>query len=231
MNDTVNEPINDPINTKNEINRTANVHPSAYLEAPVKIYTKVDIAAKNNIGKYTYIRPYTYTGPNVKIGRFCSIGDFCIIGASHHPTDWVTTHTFAYDNTTKFPQSPLYNKLQPLKYKAGVNETILGADVWIGSKVVIMQGVKVGHGSIIGAGAIITKDVPAYSIVVGANRIVGLRFKEYENQRDIICCLRETKWWELSDDVIAGMAQFDDLNHCMVYLYNERKKLDASIPI
>lgn len=48
-----------------------------------------------------------------------------------------------------------------------VAEVVVGNDVWIGMRVVIMPGVKVGNGAVIGAGAIVTKDVPDYAIVGG----------------------------------------------------------------
>lgn len=46
-------------------------------------------------------------------------------------------------------------------------EVIIGNDVWIGMRVIIMPGVKVGDGAVIGAGAVVTKDVPAFAIVGG----------------------------------------------------------------
>lgn len=46
-----------------------------------------------------------------------------------------------------------------------VSEVIIGNDVWIGMRVIIMPGVKVGNGVVIGAGAVVTKDVPDYAIV------------------------------------------------------------------
>lgn len=47
------------------------------------------------------------------------------------------------------------------------SEVVIGNDVWIGMRVVIMPGVEIGNGSVIGAGAIVTKDVPDYAIVGG----------------------------------------------------------------
>lgn len=48
-----------------------------------------------------------------------------------------------------------------------VAEVVIGNDVWIGMRVIIMPGVKVGDGVVIGAGAVVTKDVPAFAIVGG----------------------------------------------------------------
>ena len=48
-----------------------------------------------------------------------------------------------------------------------VAEVVIGNDVWIGMRVIIMPGIKVGDGAVIGAGAVVTKDVPAFAIVGG----------------------------------------------------------------
>lgn len=57
-----------------------------------------------------------------------------------------------------------------------VSEVVIGNDVWIGMRVIIMPGVKVGNGVVIGAGAVVTKDVPDYAIVGGVpTRIIKFR--------------------------------------------------------
>ena len=57
-----------------------------------------------------------------------------------------------------------------------VSEVVVGNDVWIGMRVIIMPGVKVGNGVVIGAGAVVTKDVPDYAIVGGVPaRIIKFR--------------------------------------------------------
>ena len=48
-----------------------------------------------------------------------------------------------------------------------LEEVVIGNDIWIGTKVIIMPGVTIGNGSIIGAGAVVTKDVPDYAVVAG----------------------------------------------------------------
>ncbi len=54
-----------------------------------------------------------------------------------------------------------------LQGDSGTMETIIGNDVWIGTRAIIMPGVRIGNGVIIGAGAVVTKDVPDYAIVGG----------------------------------------------------------------
>nr|WP_246566018.1 CatB-related O-acetyltransferase [Tissierella simiarum] len=75
---------------------------------------------------------------------------------------------------------------------------IIGNDVWIGSNAVILRGVKVGNGAVIGAGAIVTKDVEPYSIVVGnPARVIKKRFSE-----QIIESLEKIQWWNWSKEII-----------------------------
>lgn len=68
----------------------------------------------------------------------------------------------------------------------------IGNDVWIGQNVVVLPTcIFIGNGAVIGAGSIVTKDVPAYSIVVGnPAKVIRMRFKE-----EIIEKLEVTQWW------------------------------------
>jgi acetyltransferase-like isoleucine patch superfamily enzyme len=65
-----------------------------------------------------------------------------------------------------------------------IPETIIGDDVWVGFGAVIMQGVKIGSGAIIGATAVVTKDVPPFEIWAGVPaRKIGHRFRDTDHQR------------------------------------------------
>ncbi|WP_135076025.1 CatB-related O-acetyltransferase [Terasakiella sp. SH-1] len=138
------------------------------------------------IGRNSYMMPGGMFTAHTLIGRYCSISKDVFLGNSNHHMDCLSTN-FA-------PTSPDYIAPEP-KY------TTLGCDVWIGANTVILQGVKIGHGAIIGAGSIITKDVPPYAIVVGnPGRIIKYRFEP-----EIITDLLETKWWSLPHDIIEKL--------------------------
>lgn len=61
-----------------------------------------------------------------------------------------------------------------------IKEVVIGNDVWIGGRVIILPGVHIGNGAIIGAGAVVTKDVPEYSIV-GGNPAKVIKYRKIEN--------------------------------------------------
>ncbi len=86
-------------------------------------------------------------------------------------------------------------------------EVSIGNDVWIGTNATILAGVTVGDGAIIGAHALVNKNVEPYSIVVGTPaRHVRYRFDE-----DVISKLKAQKWWEWSDAKIKEHTHlFDD---------------------
>jgi hypothetical protein len=76
----------------------------------------------------------------------------------------------------------------------------IGSDVWIGCNAVLMPDIKVGNGAVIGAGAIVTHDVPDYSIVVGVPaKIIKNRFSE-----DIVRRLLESRWWDIPFEVFSS---------------------------
>ncbi|MFZ3430149.1 CatB-related O-acetyltransferase [Vibrio harveyi] len=120
------------------------------------------------------------------IGKFCSIASgatFMMAGNQGHRIDWIST----------FPFSPeeFGNGVQSGFERAG--DTIIGNDVWIGSEAMIMPGVTIGDGAVIGVRSVITKNVEPYSIVVGNNHVVRLRFEE-----EAVSMLLEIQWWDWS---------------------------------
>lgn len=81
------------------------------------------------------------------------IGDYVMIG----PNTYMSTTSHGYENTSK-----------PMSLQKDTHKRItIEDDVWIGTKVVILPGINIGKGAIIGAGAVVTKDVKPYSIVGG----------------------------------------------------------------
>lgn len=140
------------------------------------------IGKRTSIGRYTKIR-------NAEIGSYCSISWDITIGATSHPMDHLSSHSFWYRK--KFG-------LCDQDFQFDSNTTFIGNDVWIGCNVVIMPGVKIGDGAVIGAGSVVTKDIPPYAIFAG-NPAKQLRFRFDEAERKYLEALA---WWEWSDEKI-----------------------------
>lgn len=119
------------------------------------------------LGNDIYIGPSAYLASDSLI-RICDKvvagPQLMILGGNH---DYTHIGEYIIDVTEK---SPGFDK-----------EVIIQSDVWIGARVIILQGVTVGKGSVIGAGSVVTKDVPNYSIVAGSPaRIIKMRFNAEE---------------------------------------------------
>lgn len=117
---------------------------------------------------HSQIGMYTYLGSNcriqnTRIGNYCSIANDVICGVGNHPIDYFSTSPIFYRVNNTFNKQIIENDLTFDDYKP-IN---IGSDVWIGTKVIILDGVNIGNGAIIAAGAVVTKNVPAYTIVGG----------------------------------------------------------------
>jgi len=142
------------------------------------------------IGAHTYIQKKSNIF-NAEIGRFCSIASGVTIAPGVHKTSGVSTHpVFFIKNTPlicKFAEEDAYQTSKKVN---------IGNDVWIGEKAIVMDGITIGSGAIIAAGAVVTKDVAPYSIVGG----VPAKFIKYRFNEITISKLLESKWWDNSDN-------------------------------
>ncbi len=148
---------------------------------------------------HSQIGNYSYCGKNAliqysKIGNYCSIANEVIIGLGSHPIHLFSTSPVFYKK-----KNPLNIKLVENDYKFNEYKAItIGNDVWIGARVIVMDGVSIGDGAIIAAGAVVTKDIPAYAIVAG----IPAKVIKYRFDPKAIKKLLNTKWWEKTPDEI-----------------------------
>ena len=145
---------------------------------------------KNNV-----LYHYSIHREKLIIGKFCSIacGTKFLFNCANHTLKSLSTYTF-----------PLFYEEWELE-KSNITtawdnkgDIVIGNDVWIGYEAVIMAGVHIGDGAIIAARAVVTKDVPPYTIVGGTPaKEIRKRF-----DAEVIQQLLMLKWWDWSADNI-----------------------------
>lgn len=148
---------------------------------------------KNCIINNSKIASYTYIGENcliqnTVIGKFCSIANEVLIGLGNHPQNFFTTSPLFYRKINPLKIKIIKDDLDFVEYKP-IN---IGNDVWIGTRAIILDGVKIGNGAVVAANSVVTKDIPPYAIVAGTPaKIIKYRMTD-KNQ----LLLLESKWWE-----------------------------------
>lgn len=170
------------------------------------IINKKNRIKRCTIGFGTYLGSYN-TLYDVEIGKFCSIGSHINFAIGRHPVDkFVSTHPaffstkkqagFTYVNEDLFDELDVSNKMR------------IGNDVWIGDNVIFTKKISVGDGAIIGAGSVVTKDIPSYAIVAG----VPAKVIKYRFDQEIIGKLSKIDWTSWTLDTIEEKYQdFDDI--------------------
>jgi acetyltransferase-like isoleucine patch superfamily enzyme len=151
------------------------------------------------VGRGTYGKPKIrrFGAPTtLKVGCFCSIATKVQIFLSgNHRTDWITTYPFSL-----FRESAKHIGGHP----ASRGDVIIDHDVWIGHAALILSGVHIANGAVIGASAVVTRDVPAYSIVAGnPAKVVRMRFSENE-----ISILQSIEWWNWDDSKLDSAMPY-----------------------
>lgn len=195
---------NDPDSTAKALGGEPDIHRTASVRATtfgrfceVGARTKV---AESAFGDYSYVvndSDIIYT----TIGKFCSIAAQTRINPGNHPLKRVMMSHVGYRSSA---------------YGMGNDETAffewrrstpvtLGNDVWIGHGAVVLPGVSIGSGAAVGAGSIVTKDVPPFAIVVGnPGRVLRLRFDER-----VIEQLLAIAWWDWPHELLRiAMGDF-----------------------
>lgn len=150
------------------------------------------IDGKVDIGRYTTIRTGELRG-KVQMGQFCMLAAEVVLQQREH------------DISKPAVQERLYGEtLDGKKEKLGKGAIEIGNDVWLGRRSTVMSGVTVGHGAVIGAGAVVTEDVEPYAIVAGvpAERI-GWRFPPAVRE-----ALLELEWWDWSESELRENESF-----------------------
>lgn len=194
---------NDPASNKAlgaepAIHRTASVRASTFGRyCEVGARTKV---AESTFGDYAYVvndSDIIYTD----VGKFCSIAAHTRINPGNHPLERVALSHFTY-RSSAYDMGP--DDAAFFDWRRSFR-CVMGNDVWIGHGAVVLPGVKLGNGAAVGAGAIVTKDVPPFAIVVGnPGKVLRYRFAP-----EIIAALERIAWWDWSHEQLrVGLPDF-----------------------
>lgn len=172
---------------------------------PIKTYTKhtdnhlVKIVlpcwySKIDLGDFSFVNDTaevcSFRSPQtVKIGKYCSVGSCKFVIDGDHNVQYASTYPFQEFGFSRDAPMNANIKTAP----------IIGNDVWICDGAVIFGNVKIGNGAVVAGHAVVTKDVPPYSIVAGnPAKIVKYRFDEATIER-----FQYVKWWDMPHDVVC----------------------------
>lgn len=162
------------------------------------------------VSKGSYVHPSTSIGFRTRIngpsyidkcniGKYCAIGGRLVVRSSNHYVNYANMQDHFQRSTLK-SRTFVSGKCD--------KDIVIGNGVWIGDSVIILPEVEVGDGCVIGAGSIVTKDIPPYSIAVGnPARVIKKRFSD-----DIIDFFKDIEWWNWDSEKIERNKFIFDIN-------------------
>ena len=160
------------------------------------------------VGTGSYVNEFSRLY-KARIGNYCSIADNVSCGFGTHRMDGISTHpSFTYDTLSQLgwrlreDTAKGFNPVKSPSAAPGYSVDI-GNDVWIGTHAVLLDGVTVGTGAVVGAGAVVTHDVPPYAIVAG----VPARIMGYRHEEDVIEELLKSEWWRNSPSELIKLRE------------------------
>jgi virginiamycin A acetyltransferase len=158
-------------------------------------YTYYDDPEDSDNFERNVLYHYPFIGDRLVIGKFCAIArgvQFIMNGANHKMSGFST-----------YPFSIFKNGWEKVAPKPGdlpfKGDTVIGNDVWIGYKALLMPGVKIGNGAIIASRSVVVSDIPAYAIAGGnPAKVIRQRFSD-----ETTTALQEIAWWDWPIDKIT----------------------------
>jgi acetyltransferase-like isoleucine patch superfamily enzyme len=143
---------------------------NAIIRSGTIIYCDVTIGDDFSTGHNVLIREHTTIGNNVAIGSSSVIEGTCTLGSNIKIQSmvFIPTHTSIGNGVFIGPNAVLTNDRYPPSGKPELKGPVVEDDVTIGANVTILPGVRLGKGSAVAAGAIVTKNIPAGVLAIGA---------------------------------------------------------------
>ncbi len=187
-------------------------NPNIHIQGNYSYYSAYwDSGFEHNVVRYLHEKPSTPEKPidQLYIGNFVCFGAECVImmgGNQLHRPDWIST--FPFDTRSFVP----------------AGDTVIGSGCWIGSRAMIMQGVKLGEGAVVATGAVVTKDVPPYAVVGGVPaKVIQYRFPQVQIEK-----LLSVQLYDLDEKQILKMRevlQGDDIDGLLEYVMQLKKSV------
>lgn len=163
---------------------------------------------------------FTYTSTsdvNIKIGRYCSLANITFFGA-RHPLEFISTSPFNHTQHVNFFSQPYLDRNISFNNKmyrgqGGGNGIVIGNDVWVAQNVTMKYGINIGHGAVIAANTLLTKDVPPYAIIGGVpGKVIKYRF-----DMDIVNKLLDISWWNYHIADLNGLPWHDPIDFILKF--------------
>ena len=188
---------------------TPYIHPDCEItESQFGTYVEIGRGSRlahTTFGDYSYCDRYADIA-NAQIGKFANIAAFSRIGATDHPLHTAACHHFLYrsddywDDAGRDPAFFAHRQSRVAR---------IGHDTWIGAGAMVKPEVTLGDGAVVASGAVVTKDVPPYTIVAGTPA-KPLRERQ---PRDIAERLIALAWWDWPHDQLrTALEDFRSLN-------------------
>lgn len=168
------------------VHRGAQVGKYVKLGQHCEVWTGTILGPCVRMGDYSYVNAGSVIESGT-IGSYCSVGPAVFVGLAEHALGGLSTSPSLAGTAEKIERTP----------------PVIGHDVWIGARAVILRGVSIATGSAVGAGAVVTRDVHPYEIVAGVPaRHLGERLPNKVSER-----LMATQWWNLHHTVLKEVLE------------------------
>ena len=171
-------------------------------DARLGAYTEIGRGSRLSsvtFGDYSYCDRYCDIA-NAEIGRFSNIASFVRVGASDHPLDRASLHHFLYRSASYWDDA---EDDAAWFARRRARRTEIGHDTWLGHNAQVKPEVRVGHGAVVAAGAVVVRDVDPYTIVAG----VPARPIRPRQPPAIAERLMALAWWDWSHDALRAALE------------------------
>jgi virginiamycin A acetyltransferase len=188
------------------------VHPVAGQERVVYLRPLIR-SDRISVGDYTYYDDpdgatefesrnvlYAYGPERLEIGRYCALAEgvrFLMAGGNHA---MLGPSTFPFGI---FGGEWAERTMDLVMGAESRGDTVVGSDVWLGYRTLVMPGVSIGHGAVVAAGSVVVGDVPPYAIAGGnPARVLRVRYSEEE-----VATLLRVAWWDWPVSLVTSSAR------------------------